>query len=625
MKECLYCHACFGDHRDVCDFDASPLVDLVPGLPIINDLYRVDRRINMGTMGLTFAGISIKSQEKVTIKIVHPALLAADKRLLPRFISLMGNIAPLKHDNMVRVIDYGQTLDKLLFIVTEQLAGYTLKEVIDNLHILALDKTLTIVLQVCESIAHAHRHNVHHLNLKPNNIFIVPKDNYPDFVKVADFGLTQLPSEEMLDKLSPALRNQVFPLPFYLAPEQLDGMPPDLPADIYAVGALVYHMLSGHPPFDGTTYEELKAKHIGETPLPLRVICPDVPKTIDSIVMRCLEKRPTQRHNSMLNLAVQLAAELAVQKEQLLDQMVQQKSNPEPSKELPPTAPITQIISQDIATSDVLPISNDTLSVASPETMPITPRQTPSAEMFLKSEPKNELKNDLGGLSPACVIYLFANQFLPVAEANQHHRPMHNSFKAERERLAALLLSVAIFSLCQRNSINLVNGTTYAHRKAMSLRSQRNEGFLVEALDINIPALDILESKVLGALKKANPTRFYNIFLHIAQTSVATSEQEAICEIVNDCIAEELTIKKLLKAQRCAKPLKAGQSAMQYDLAIESLTPHVAAANSLQNWLMGLQKQEQVDLAGKPVQPFSHVLKYYTELFRHNSKELMSS
>ncbi|MBI4853480.1 MAG: hypothetical protein HY819_16930, partial [Acidobacteria bacterium] len=225
-------------------------------------------------------------------------------------------------------------------------------------------------------------------------------------------------------------------------------------------------------------------------------------------------------------------------------------------------------------------------------------------------------------LSPSAVIYLFAEYFVPTLLSGQRGRQMHNSFSTERERLAALLLVSALFSLFCRGVIELSVGSS-TQKKQIAL-SQKNEGIIIRAVNLDIPALDILETKIVDSLKQSGTTRFYNIFLYIAQTSVATSQREAICEIVTDMIADELSVRKFLQARQKNRRLESGESAIQYELACD-LLPYHNQALAVQDWLQGLQQQASIELAGKTVQPFIHILKYYTDLFRHNSKELSKS
>ena len=242
-----------------------------------------------------------------------------------------------------------------------------------------------------------------------------------------------------------------------------------------------------------------------------------------------------------------------------------------------------------------------------------------SISEFLKFPTTAKTPIQITELSPTCIVYLFVQQFLPSVLSGQRSRKMHNNFATERERLAAMLLTVALFSLSCRGAIEIAVGSN-TQKKQIALNN-RNDGLIVRAINLDLPPLDILECKITDSLKRTNISRFYNIFLHIAQTSVASTEKEAICEIVADSIADELTVRKLLQSKRRSRMLESGESAIDYELASD-LTPYQNQASAVTDWIQALQRQATLELSGKPVQPFIYILKYYTDLFRHNSKEL---
>lgn len=788
MKECPICHTCFSDKQEICSNDKSMLLDLIAGSPIIDDKYRLEKKIGIGRVGMVFQATVLETGQMVAIKVISPNLVVADESLVERFFFLIGAFATLEHVNIVKIFDFGQTEPNILYFVMEYLPIPTLADILQRKKQLPLDLALSIASKVCEAVANANRNGVYHLDLKPSNIF-VSNDETPKIVKVVDFAVVRLKVPSLLSGLSPMQRDYLLGKPYYSAPEQFSSEQIDPRSEVYAIGAILYHLLAGSPPFTGGSYPMLKMQHMGVSPTPLREIRPEIPPTVESVIIKALDKRSTQRHSSVIALAVQLSAQLAKYKEFLSQSshtLPTLPSPPEPfyssdptpapidypAKSLPdatlpslpslpepfysndPTPPpilekqssfpakmeetlgAFPLSPESAYFSESTPVNSRRTSFSNlskleetlggfpemvedfyssditpmPQTSPVyseTPKENPettskpsgltapvysiaslvaptllieegnivtrplasesfhigerfdevsqnsveqakvfeqddnidqvfelagigeSAEklsistfLTLSSSEKTSLKENYW-LSPSAIIYLFVELFVPALLSGQRSRQMHSSFNTERERLAALLLVSALFSLSCRGVLEISVGSGGTQKKQIAL-SQKNEGFIVRGIDLESPTLDILESKIVDCLKQNKITRFYNIFLHLAQTSVATSEREAICEIVADMIAEELKENRFLRSKQRNRKLESGESAIQYELDTD-LTPYKGQATAVQNWLQGLQQEASIELSGKPVQPFIHILKYYTDLFRHNSKELSKS
>lgn len=608
MKECPQCHYCFGDHMERCDRDRSLLEELLPGTPIIGRKYRLDRKIGSGSMSMVFQGSAIETGEPLAVKVIMPELLYIDPGLVDLFVQHTRAAAALQHQNIVRVFDYGQTSQQVLFLVSEFLEGASLAELLASERRLNIVRALTLAGQLCEGVVYAHRHGVQHRDLKPSNLFISTDGSGNECLKILDFGLARLKTAELIELVPPSLRDTLLGRPYYLAPEQFEGGAVDARADLYAIGALTYHMLAGRPPFEGANYPTLKEQHLTTPPPPLRIFCPELAPAIEELVMKALEKEPSRRHASVLTLAVQLAS----QREHLINE---EKYRTRDLAELnPPAKFVAQSSDADDQIYDELLEELKEINTGEISSMikMIEPEQVIAAQQ------RSELVEEL---SPAAIIYLFASQFLPPLASGQRRRQLHNNFFTERERLAALLLTAALFSLRRRGALEITTGARESQQRQMALRPQRNEGFVVEALNVDIVPLDALEGKIINALRQASPLRFYNIFLNIAQTSVATVEREAICEIVADYIADELAVRRLLQAFRRNLPLEAGESAIHYE-ATQTMAAYAPQAELVERWLLELQQEPPVEVGGKQIQPFAHIFKYYTDLFRHNSREL---
>ncbi|KAF0248880.1 MAG: serine/threonine protein kinase/WD40 repeat-containing protein, partial [bacterium] len=321
MKECPICHTCFGDRMEVCNNDKSLLLDLIPGASVIDNKYRLDKKIGIGRVGIVFQATVMKTGEVVAIKVISPNLVTADSSLPERFLILIRAFASLDHVNIVKVFDFGQTEENILYFVMEYLSGTNLAELLQQQKQLSLELALSVSSKICEAIANAHRSGVYHLDLKPSNVFVCDGKDGQQIVKVVDFGMVRLKVPSLISQLSPMQRDYVLGKPYYFAPEQFTTDQIDLRSEVYAIGAILYHLLAGNPPFTGGSYPMLKMQHIGVTPPALREIRPEIPPTLESIIIKALEKRSSQRHSSVIALAIQLSAQLAKYRESLLNQI----------------------------------------------------------------------------------------------------------------------------------------------------------------------------------------------------------------------------------------------------------------------------------------------------------------
>ncbi|MEW6736029.1 MAG: serine/threonine-protein kinase [Acidobacteriota bacterium] len=621
MKECPVCNSCFGDHMNVCDRDQSLLQELLPGAPIIGKRYRLDRKIGAGTMGIVFQGTEIETGKTIAVKIISPELLYVDPGLVDLFVQHGRAATTLQHPNIVRVFDYGRTSHNLLYLIMEYLEGCTLTELLNQQGKLSIKHALSIITQVCEAIAGAHRFGIHHRDLKPSNVFITIDSNGQEIVKVLDFGIARLKTVELLALVPTTVRETLLSNPYYMAPEQFEGTAIDARADIYAIGVLLYHIFTGQLPFYGSSYDAIKEQHLKAAAPPLRQLRPEAPATIETIIMKTLEKQPSQRFTTVFALAVQLAAQQEALAQTVIPEIIATTNPAKLEHEQSSTSP------EQKDPAEILPLMAVMAPSLAYDPLATNPGYSfPEEDPLQKTEPTFVTISDqpIGELSPTSLVYLFPQQFLPELLAGQRRHVMHKGFITERERLAAMLITVALFSLRRRSVIEIAHGPAAAARLPRSMRPRHNQGFIVYANNLEEAWLDALEEKILSALKKTNPSRFYNIFLHIAQTSVATVEREAICEIVADCIAEDLATRRLLRPIRRKPPIEPGESAIQYEAAAE-LDPFTPQVEAVQGWLLSLQQEGKVDLAGKQVQPFNYIFKYYTDLFRHNSRELVTT
>jgi serine/threonine-protein kinase len=213
--------------------------------------------------------------------------------------------AGLMHPNTIRVFDYGTTEDGLCYYVMELLEGETLRAHVDRLGPLPPARAVHIVGQAARALAEAHDRGIVHRDVKPENLFLTSLGGEHDFVKVIDFGIAKVTTAEA----AMTRTGWVLGTPEYMSPEAAMGKPADPRSDVYALGAVLYFLLSGRPPFVGDNAGRLFFAHATEVPLPPSAhVGRPLPPDLEAVVMRALEKDPAARYESASELALALAS-----------------------------------------------------------------------------------------------------------------------------------------------------------------------------------------------------------------------------------------------------------------------------------------------------------------------------
>jgi serine/threonine protein kinase len=256
-------------------------------------------------MGAVYEAEHVEIGKKVALKVLHPQY-SRQADLVARFRREARAASKVGHPNIVDVTDSGTTPDGDVYFVMERLDGLDLGEVLRHERRIAPDRTVAIGTQICRALSAAHAAGIIHRDLKPENIFLVSREGVPDFVKVLDFGIAK---QDMGNQNSP--RRLTTPgiamgTPEYMAPEQAAGKAIDGRVDIYSVGAILYEMLTGEPPHHGATMMDILAKKATEEPTQPRLLNPEIPETIEEVVMHCLERDPDRRPQTMGALEYEL-------------------------------------------------------------------------------------------------------------------------------------------------------------------------------------------------------------------------------------------------------------------------------------------------------------------------------
>ena len=274
----------------------------------IDGRYLIGKLIGHGGMGAVFECEQVHLRKRMAIKLLHENLVQK-KALIARFQREARAISRLSSPHTVMVYDFGRW-GELFFLVMELLEGEPLDAMLEHAGPLPAERVARIVLQMCDSLAEAHKNGIVHRDLKPENVILVRNQAHPDFVKILDFGLAKVQGINDEDQVHS--QRDIFGTPFYMSPEQIRAAAVDGRSDIYAVGALMYKMLTGKPVFaHKNTFDILKA-HLMDAPAKMATVVPNnlVPPAMERIVLKALQKDPSMRFASMDEMALALAQTL---------------------------------------------------------------------------------------------------------------------------------------------------------------------------------------------------------------------------------------------------------------------------------------------------------------------------
>jgi serine/threonine-protein kinase len=231
---------------------------------------------------------------------------AHDTNALARFEREVQSTASLTHPNTIAIYDFGHTEDQTFFYVMEYLPGLSLAELIQEAGPLPAGRVIYLLRQACRALAEAHSEGMVHRDLKPGNLFVTERGGECDFIKVLDFGLVKLTQDSENPQLT--AEQVVSGTPHYMPPEQASGDSElDGRTDLYALGAIAYHMLTGRPPFEAKTPMGVLLAHASKPVVPPSEIVPDIPLDLEGIVLRLLEKDSRKRFTDMTELEAALS------------------------------------------------------------------------------------------------------------------------------------------------------------------------------------------------------------------------------------------------------------------------------------------------------------------------------
>jgi putative nucleotidyltransferase with HDIG domain len=265
--------------------------------------YRVISQLGAGGVGTVYLGEHTIIGRKAALKVLNAAV-SQDERIVQRFIAEARAVNTIRHPNIVDVTDYGQA-NGVFIIVMELLEGETVAARLEKIDRFQEHHAVTILAHAASALGAAHERGIVHRDLKPENLFLTTYPDYPDFLKVLDFGIAKLLGAPPAPKAEPGL---VIGTPAYMSPEQVMGDEAlDARSDVYSFGVVAYRMLTGRLPFEGNVMQLMQG-HLKGTPAPLRSRDPTLSEGVEHIVMKCLAREPAARHQSMKALRRELTA-----------------------------------------------------------------------------------------------------------------------------------------------------------------------------------------------------------------------------------------------------------------------------------------------------------------------------
>ncbi len=265
----------------------------------LNQTYRIDSQVALGGMGAVFRGTHLANSDSVAIKVISPHL-TANSVFVKRFQreAKVGTI--LSHPNIVKVYEFGETPEGVLFMAMEFIEGNTLDEYLIHTAPLNVMRCMEILRPLCDALDVAHKRNILHRDLKPANILISKDKKGKEAIKLVDFGLVKLmqPDSEITAGSNLTAMGEACGTPYYMSPEQVIGQPLGSTADIYALGIILYQMLTAKMPVESTNVRQILAIKINQDPPPPSQKFPFIPKILDPIIQKALARDPRKRHQT---------------------------------------------------------------------------------------------------------------------------------------------------------------------------------------------------------------------------------------------------------------------------------------------------------------------------------------
>jgi serine/threonine-protein kinase len=310
-KICPVCKTEFGAGEIFCPNDGTRLSSPSQAMPapkiekadpllgtVIDDRYRVVRRIGEGGMGIVYEVEHVVIEKHLALKVLRDDY-SSRPEVVARFRQEAKSASRIGNEHIVDISDFGETPNGASYFVMELLDGEDLANVLAREGTLPLSRAADIVTQCARALAAAHAKGIVHRDMKPENVFLTRRENRPDFVKIVDFGIAKMSDVETAGQPGRKLTKtgMIFGTPEYMSPEQAGGKALDHRVDIYALGVIFFELLTGRVPFSGDTFMGVLTQHMFEAPPSLVQANPaiQVPDSVETFVRKSLAKDPGDR------------------------------------------------------------------------------------------------------------------------------------------------------------------------------------------------------------------------------------------------------------------------------------------------------------------------------------------
>jgi|JI10StandDraft_1071094.scaffolds.fasta_scaffold84147_2 serine/threonine protein kinase len=289
--------------------DSTLMRTVLPEGAVVADRYRIIKKLAAGGMGEVYQAEHVELHKQFAVKVMLPAL-SSDQEFVNRFKREAISASRIGQQNIIDISDFGQTDDGRFYFVMEFLDGVTIASLLHRQGALPVQRMVNIALQTARALAAAHAQGIVHRDMKPENVMVLQRPGQPDFVKVLDFGVAKVstgPGQGGQTQLG-----MVVGTPQYMSPEQAMGVAVDSRTDTYALGLILYEMLSGMPTFHGDTASILMVKQVTEPAPPFSPeLAASVPAALHDLIFQMLEKDPNSRPPSLDKVVESLETLLA--------------------------------------------------------------------------------------------------------------------------------------------------------------------------------------------------------------------------------------------------------------------------------------------------------------------------
>jgi serine/threonine protein kinase/tetratricopeptide (TPR) repeat protein len=311
LKEvCTQCGKSYAEGTKFCPADGTELMatmlDPLIGM-VLPRRYRIMSLLGRGSMSVVYKGTYEPLDQLVAVKMLKSHLVS-DHHQAKRFQQEIKTAGSLSHPNIVGILDFGVTDQGVPYLIMEYLDGKSLSDILEEQERVSVNRVIRMFAQAADALAYAHREGVIHRDIKPSNIIVVDTEDETDVIKIVDFGIAKIQtaakkdnSQKFPDTQGLTQTGEVLGTPLYMSPEQSQGKDLDGRSDIYSLGCVMYHALTGKPPFVGDTAIDTMRLQITATATPIEIVRPDLyfPERLQSILTKALAKDPRMRYQRM--------------------------------------------------------------------------------------------------------------------------------------------------------------------------------------------------------------------------------------------------------------------------------------------------------------------------------------